>query len=339
MTEKTSSPENVYYAWIDSKKRKPKSKARQRQMEEFKDNLLPSLCAVQNVVETGEWNMSEKDYQIFYRPQCGKIREICYNTSYFNNVVMHAMMRTDGKVLENTFIADTYSGIKGRGPVKGMERLKSFILEYSDDTPIYVLKFDIYHYYDNINKDKLYDGLKRKIKDATSLKLHHTTIYSCPLPGVPKGNLPSQTYSNYYLSPLDHYVKEQLGFRHYARYCDDVVVLSSSKAELVALLAKIKAFLAEYGLTVKPNAQVFPIERYGIDFMGYVFRRHDVLLRKRIERSVRKAARKYFENPDEKNYKSLAAYWGWVKHVTRPEALWNAIVGRPLKELKPKEAA
>ena len=179
-----------------------------------------------------------------------------------------------------------------------------------------------------------------KIKDKTSLSLHSTAIFSCPRPGVPKGNLTSQPYSNFYLSPLDHYIKERLGFRHYARYCDDIVVLSSDKSALVELLEKIKVFLADYGLTVKPNAQVFPIERNGIDFMGYVFHRHEVRLRKRIERSLRRAARLFKADPSEKHYKTLAAYWGWVKHITRPMALWNAVVGKPLKELRPtKEAA
>lgn len=340
LTEITASPQNIYNAWKKSTARKPKNRKRLEQMAAFQEDLPASLSEVQRIIQTGEWDISEKDYNTFYRWQCRKLREICWNTLYTNNVVMHALVRTDGKVLENTLIANTYSGIEGRGPIYGLEQVKSFIHEYPDDMPLYVLKLDVYHFYDFIRKDKLMDMIKRKIKDRTSLALHHATIFSCPKDGVPKGNLTSQIYSNYYLSPLDHYVKEQLGFRHYARYCDDIIVLSSSKAELAGLLEKIKAFLADYGLSVKPNAQVFPIERYGIDFMGYVFRRHEVRLRKRIERNIRKAARKYHENPNEKNYRTLASYWGWVKHITRPEAFWNAVVGKPLKECRPvKEAA
>jgi len=340
LTELTASPENIYGAWKDSMKRKPKNRLRRSQVKAFNADLPASLSEVQNIIQTGEWNMTPDDYGFFTRPQCGKIRDICWNKSYLNNVVMHAIIRTDGKVLEDTLIADTFSGIKGRGPVAGMERMKEYIHEYPDDMPIYVLKIDIFHYYDNIQKHKLISMIGCKIKDKTSLSLHSTAIFSCPRPGVPKGNLTSQPYSNFYLSPLDHYVKERLGFRHYARYCDDIVVLSSDKYALVELLEKIKVFLADYGLTIKPNAQVFPIERNGIDFMGYVFHRHEVRLRKRIERSLRRAARLFKADPSEKHYKTLAAYWGWVKHITRPMALWNAVVGKPLKELRPaKEAA
>ena len=125
---------------------------------------------------------------------------------------------------------------------------------------------------------------------------------NCPGKGVPKGNLPSGTYSNFYLSPLDHYVKEQLGFRHYARYCDDIVVLSNDKQALKGLLVKITEFVTDYGLEIKPNVQIFPIERNGIDFMGYVFHRHETRLRKGIERSVRRAARKFKEDSSMKHY-------------------------------------
>lgn len=340
LTERTASAENICGAWNDSVKRKPKSRKRLAQMAKFAEDLPSSLSKIQRIVETGDWDISSGDYKTFYRWQCNKLREICWNTSYVNNVVMHALVRTDGKELEKTLISDTYSGIEGRGPIYGMARVKSFIREYSDDEPIYVLKLDIHHFYDNVRKDRLYELIKCKIKDATSLSMHYKTIFSCPKDGVPKGNLTSQIYSNFYLSPLDHYVKEQLGFRHYARYCDDIVVLSKSKSSLHGLLLKIKSFISEYGLSVKPNSQVFPIERYGIDFMGYVFRRHDVRLRKRIERDFRKAARLYLAIPNEKHYKSLASYWGWVKHITRPMALWNAVVGKPLKEcLPPKEIA
>lgn len=319
--------------------RKPKNKKRLEQMAKFAEELPASLSEIQRIIQSGDWGISENDYNTFYRWQCGKLREICWNTSYMNNVIMHAVVKTDGKVLENTLIADTYSGIEGRGPVYGLKRVKSFIHEYPDDSPLYVLKLDVYHFYDNIMKDRLMKEIERKIKDKTSLSMHRKIIISCPKNGVPKGNLTSQIYSNYYLSPLDHYVKETLGFRHYARYCDDIVVLDSDKAALAGLLEKIKVFLAEYGLTVKSNAQVFPIERHGVDFMGYVFHRHEVRLRKRIERNIRRAARLYHENPNERNYKTLASYWGWVKHITRPMSFWNAVVGKPLEECRPQKEA
>ena len=337
LTEKTASAENIYKGWRESMKRKPKNRSRIRQMEEFKAHPEESLSEIQEIILSGNWPISIKDYNLFHKWQCGKLRDICWNRIYKNNVIMHSMIQVDGKILEDTLIADTFSGIKGRGPTKGLKRMEQYLSEYSDDQPIFCLKWDFRHYYDSIKRRKLLHQIKRKIKDKKSLRMHEAGIMICPGKGLPKGNLTSGIYSNFYLSPLDHHIKEELGFKHYARYCDDVVVLSSSKADLVALLADVREFIKPYGLEIKPNVQIFPIERNGIDFMGYVFHRHETHLRKRIERSIRKAVRRYNENPNMKNYKSLAAYWGWVKHITRPMAFWNAVVGKPLKELLPKE--
>lgn len=302
-------------------------------MEEFKAHLAESLSEVQEIIQSGDWPISIKDYNKFFRWQCGKLRDICWNRIFKNNVIMHAIVQVDGKVLTDSLIADTFSGIKGRGPLKGLVRMKEYLSEYTDDMPIYCLKLDFRHFYNSIIRMMLYILIKRKIKDKKSLRLHYSGIMVCPDSGIPKGNLTSNIYGNIYLSPLDHYVKEQCGFRHYARYCDDIVILSSDKHALVALLEKIREFIKSYGLEIKSNVQIFPIERNGIDFMGYVFHRHEVKLRKQIERDLRRAARRYKEMPSMKHYKSLAAYWGWVKHLSRPMALWNAIVGRPLKEL------
>lgn len=339
LTERTASTENIYAGWKASLKRKPKNRSRRRQAEKFRARLAESLTEVQDIIASGVWDVSEKDYGLFHRVQCNKDREICWNKVYRDNVLMHAVMQVDGEILTDSLIADTFSGIKGRGPTKGLHRMREYLNEYRDDQPIYCLKLDIRHYYDNIDRDKLYGMIRRKIKDEKSLRIHWSGIMSCPGKGVPKGNLTSGPYANFYLSPLDHYVKEQLGFRHYARYCDDIVVLSSDKQALRDLLARIRNFVAGYGLEIKSNMQIFPIERNGIDFMGYVFHRHETRLRKRIERDFRRAAGNFKKDPSEKNYRSLAAYWGWVKHLTRAEALWNAVVDAPIKELRPKKEA
>ncbi len=337
LTPITASAENIYKGWRESTKRKPKNRSRIRQMDEFKAHLQESLNEVQEIIQSGNWPISLEDYSKFSRWQCGKLRDICWNKIYLNNVVMHAIIQVDGVLLEKTLIADTFSGIKGRGPLKGLLRMKEYLSEYTDDMPIYCLKMDFRHFYDSVIRPILFNLITRKIKDEKSLRLHYSGITICPDGGIPKGNLTSNIYGNIYLSPLDHFVKEQCGFKHYARYCDDIVILSSDKHALVTLLEKIKEFIKSYGLEIKPNVQIFPIERNGIDFMGYVFHRHEVRLRKRIERSIRKAVRRYNETPDMKHYKSLAAYWGWVKHISRPMAFWNAVVGKPLKELLPKE--
>lgn len=328
----TADSQNIVAAYLDTVRRKRKTRGQQRAIEDFKANLLPNLQDVQRTIMSGDWHLHEN--KSFVRVEHGKMRNVSWNPSIKDNVIQHAIARTAGKVLEKSCISDTYSGFTKRGPLKGKNRMVSYLMDYSDDQPIYVLKIDIRHYYESIDTSKLKSMIRRKIKDKTILKLLDALIDSHPQ-GLPIGNFLSQTLANYYLSPLDRFIKEQRGFRHYGRYCDDIVVLSSDKNALKRLLADIKAFLADYGLEVKANAQIFPIERNGVDFMGYVFHRHTTTLRKRIERHLRRAAHLFRKRPDQRHYATLASLYGWSKHITKADTFWMAVVGTPIKQLNP----
>ena len=56
------------------------------------------------------------------------------------------------------------------------------------------------------------------------------------------------------------YTKEEVKFKFYYRYADDIVVLSSDKEFLRKVLIYIKLYLATIGLKVKPNYQIFPVD-------------------------------------------------------------------------------
>jgi hypothetical protein len=62
------------------------------------------------------------------------------------------------------------------------------------------------------------------------LRLFHPT-YARTAFGLPIDNLNSQFFANVYLNGLDQFVKHRLRCRHYIRYCDDFVLLSSDRDE------------------------------------------------------------------------------------------------------------
>ena len=96
---------------------------------------------------------------------------------------------------------------------KTMKHCKNIWGEY------YILKMDIKKYFENIQKDILYEILKRKIKDKKILWLTKEIIYSNKgKTGLPIGNYTSQMYANIYLNELDQYVKHNLKCKYYFRY-------------------------------------------------------------------------------------------------------------------------
>jgi hypothetical protein len=88
--------------------------------------------------------------------------------------------------------------------------------------------------------------------------------------GIPIGNYTSQYFGNFYLSELDHHIKEKRDHAFYARYMDDIVVLHRNKKYLHYLRKEIDWYLtSKLGLQMKGNWQVFPTYKRGVDFLGY----------------------------------------------------------------------
>ena len=320
--------ENLLAAHYEAKR--GKSLKRRRGIAAFERDLEANIMALHNALTSGTWRMHP--YKRIVRIEAGKRREIFYSPFYPDTVVQHAIGRTLGERLIRSFIPDTYAGMANRGIHYGVKRIRRFLAGCLDLQSIYVFKFDLRHYYASIDHDVLKDALRRKIKDRRCLNLLFGIIDS-HFPGLPIGNYISPMFANFLLSPYDHWAQEVFRVKRYARYLDDVTVLEFSKTRLVEFRQQTEAKMRDLLLTIKPNLQIFPIERYGIDFMGYVFTRHGVRLRKRVERRFRRSANRFKKNPCLRHYRTLASYWGWIKHLSRGYKLWFSIFNKPLKQL------
>lgn len=149
--------------------------------------------------------------------------------------------------------------------------------------------------------------MRRKFKDDRLLSLLDEIIDSTE--GLPIGNYLSQYFANFYLSYFDHWLKEKKEVRYYFRYADDMVILSNSKVYLHEILYDIKTYLTNnLKLEVKNNYQIFPVDKRGIDFVGYVIYHTHVLVRKNIKKNFAKMLKR------RKNKNSIASYMGWLKH-------------------------
>lgn len=239
--------------------------------------------------------------------KCGKkMREIHKLPYYPDRIVHHAIMQIIEPLWKNIFIKDTYSCIKKRGIHKGVKRLKEK-LKNKEETK-YCLKFDIEKFYPSVDNLIMKKIIRKKIKDEKLLRLLDKIIDSSN--GLPIGNYLSQYLGNLYLAYFDQYCKNELKIKYYFRYCDDIVILSDKKETLHKHFKDIKDYLEkELKLTIKNNNQVFPVQKRGIDFLGYVFYHDKILLRKSIKKNMIKTI-----NKKNNLKKRLASYNGWLKH-------------------------
>lgn len=253
------------------------------------------------------------EYKIFeiYKPK----KRTIYQLPYFpDRILHHAVMNIMEPIWCSYFTADTYSCVKGKG-IHGVVRYMKKRLKDRENTK-YCLKIDIKQYYPSIDHDILKKIVRKKVKDNDLLDLLDEIIDSAP--GVPIGNYLSQYFANLYMTPFDHWMKEIIKAKYYARYMDDCVALHAMIEPLHKLFPQMDKFLAEeLNLTIKGNYQVFPVEARGVDIVGYVFRHDYILMRKSIKqnfcRKVAKLNRK--TNISDADYKQAICSWlGWAKH-------------------------
>ena len=259
-------------------------------------------------------------YEVFEKKEGKKIRKI-YKLPYFpDRICQWAIIQVIEPYLMRTLTDDTYSALPGRG-VERARRKMVRALKTDPENTVWCLKIDISKYYPNVNIEKLKLKYRRLFKDNDLLWLLDEILDSNPDTGVPIGNYISQYSGNIYLSDFDHRVKEVYHIKHYFRYMDDMVFLSSSKEKLQNLIKEITKYLAdEYDLKVKDSWSLFRVEDRGIDFVGYVFRHDSIRLRKSIAHSIKKTSSKIrwrVNNDMELNrhlYFSFNSLKGWLKH-------------------------
>ncbi|MCH3995007.1 MAG: reverse transcriptase domain-containing protein [Prevotella sp.] len=246
-----------------------------------------------------------------------------------SRIMASAVMNVVDKHLKKRFIRTTSASIKNRGMHDLLNYIQRDIYEDPDGT-MYCYKFDLSKFYERVNQDFVMECVHKMFKDKLLISILEKFVRLLP-DGISIGLRSSQGLGNLLLSVyLDHYLKDELGVRHFYRYCDDGVVLAKSKAELWMIRDAVHEKMESIGLIVKANERVFPVNE-GIDFLGYVIYPDHVRLRKRIKQRM---ARKMHEVKSKRRKRELvASFYGMAKHADSI-MLFNKLTGKEMKSFK-----
>jgi retron-type reverse transcriptase len=289
-------------------KRAQKGKSKQKGVIIHNRNQESNILKLHEMLKNKTYETSVYSNFKVYEPK----ERIVSKLQFFpDRITHHAVMNILEPIFTKLFTTDTYSSIKGKGIHSAAKAVKKALADVPGTT--YCLKLDITKFYPSINHHILKNLLRRKFKDRDLLWLLDEIIDSAE--GIPIGNYLSQYFANFYLTGFDHWIKEDQRIKYYFRYADDIVILSNSKIQLHHILSAIKQYLNTHlKLKVKDNYQVFPVDKRGIDFVGYVFYHTHTKLRK----SIKKRAAKAFTKKDPA---VIAAYMGWIKHCNSKHLL------------------
>lgn len=301
--------ENIKLAHINARK----GKAHYQEVKMVNANEEYYLSKIQDMLRDKTFTNSK--YNVFIKTDSGKEREI-YKLPYFpDRIIHHCIMQVLEPIWVSTLITDTYSSLKNRGIHKGVKRITAALRDRDNTT--YCLKMDVRKFYPSIDHKILKTIIRQKIKDDDVLWLLDEIIDSTE--GVPIGNYVSQHFGNLYLSGLDHYMKEQMKCKYYFRYCDDVVILHADKEHLSKLRIEVSNYLeSKLNLTLKDNWQIFPVDKRGIDFLGYRFFHTHILLRKsissRFKQRMSQIKNEYHDLTPINILSGVMSYHGWMKY-------------------------
>ncbi|MDH6357250.1 RNA-directed DNA polymerase [Parabacteroides sp. PF5-9] len=303
-----------------------KKKKRSRTVRYYQKNRTKVLKQIAYEIESDIYEPSR--YTLFTLQDRKKERQII-SLPFKDRIALHAVMSVMDDIIGKSLIRDTYSSIKSRGIHDGLSRVKKALTDR--DGTEYCLKIDLEKYYPSIDQNVLIEMLKGKIKDSRMLNTL-TRIIRTYDKGLPIGFHSSQFLGNFYLSSLDHYIKGALGVKYYFRYCDDIVILSSSKEELREILGKVRIYAENIlHLMIKDNFQIFPVDARGVDFLGYVIRHDYVLIRKHIKQTAAKKLSRVKSR--KRRVQIVGALWGWVKHANGRNLAKKLLNMKDFKEL------
>lgn len=272
--EKIANPENILQAHLCARQ----DKSYYWDVKKIDKNPEFYCKQISEMLLNGTYEVSEYKEEIIN--ERGKER-LLQKLPYFpDRIIQWAIMLQIEPYLTRQFVYHTCSSIPDRGQRRAITLTSNFLRDR--EHTIFCLKMDIRHFYPSIDRTILKGKLRRIFKDARLLELLDKIIDSPPGDvGLPIGSYISQYLANYYLSDLDHKLKEIYKLPYTVRYADDIVILHRSKARLHYILNDIQFLLEKhYNLELKSNYQIFEVEKRGIDFCGYVFYHDKILLRK-----------------------------------------------------------
>lgn len=312
------SDENIRMAIRNSSKRKRKRR-NVREIYENQEKYIPIIREYAKNFKNPKHTVKE----IYDGVQ--RKKRIIIIPKYPEQIVHHMLVQTLMPMFKKGVYEHTYASISYRGGYKGMKAVKKWINKGGRDIK-YCFKGDIRKYFESIPREILIEKLDRKIKDDKILSLLKEILKASDK-GIPLGFYTSQWIANWYLEEFDHFIKEKLKVKYYARYMDDIVFFGSNKKKLHKVKNAVQEYLnRELNLNLKYNWQVFRFHYVGrkdgkdkgrmLDFMGYKFYRNRTTLRKSI---LKKARRKALRLKKKKKTvyvcKQMTAYMGWLDHT------------------------
>ena len=204
----------------------------------------------------------------------GKVRVISI-PAVRDRVVQGALRLILEPIFEADFSDSSFGARPKRSAHEAIEKVRAALRQRRHR----VVDVDLARYFDTIRHDRMLAKVARRVEDGKVLAMVKQFLKCTGDRGVPQGSPLSPLLANLALNGLDHMLDRGSGFLTYARYLDDMVVLTpnSAKGRVWAdrALERIRWEAEAIGVslnTEKTRIVTMTDERAVFAFLGFEFR-------------------------------------------------------------------
>lgn len=293
--------QNLLKAYYRCRKNKRKSASAAK----FEINFESELLKLEKDLKS---HIYQPSHSICFAITDPKLREV-WAADFRDRIVHHLLVGHLEPVWERMFIFHSYACRKNKGAHKAIRHLRKII-----SSNLFFLQSDIQSFFVSIDKSVLLSLIEKYARNpeitwlAEKIISHnptkdyvvkgdlrllrsippHKSLFNKKDCGIPIGNLTSQFFANVYLNELDQFIKHSLKCRHYFRYMDDILLLHSSKEQLLIWRDEIKTFLEiNLKLRLHPKKQILQPATNGINFCGYIVKPDYAIIRRRTVKKLK----------------------------------------------------
>lgn len=220
----------------------------------FKINQIRWAAQLHDQLQNG--NYRSKGFTNFTIMERGKVRHI-QSVHISERCVQKSLCQNALKpIIEPTLIYDNSASLPGKGTGFALKRLKRHLTEHyrKHGRSGGILVMDFKNYFGSINHEILLQMLREKIKDDRIFDLtrHFIDCFDGEV-GLGLGSEVSQIAAIFYPNKIDHYIKERLHIKGYARYMDDSYIIHEDIEHLKYCKEVIEKMAEEIGLQLNPK--------------------------------------------------------------------------------------
>ena len=295
-----------------------------------------------------------------------KHREV-FAASFRDRVVHHLLMMKLEPILESEMIDNSFNCRKGKGTECGVNTLAEQIKEVSQNytREAYVLQCDLQGFFMSIEPAilwKMLEGVMRRewcygniewwLWLVKMIVMHRPekncvikgdrrildnlpdskTLFRSNGKGLPIGNLTSQIFGNYYLTPFDWWLRSILPEGcETGRFVDDFYIVGTDRKGMMKTIPAIRQHLKDYGLTLHPRKVMITEVKKGVKFIGAVIKPWGVYVSNRTVGHAFEVAEIERVEDMERHVQRLNSYFGFMKHRLTYAIRWRLFNAIPEK--------